>query len=72
MLFYLQQFILKDILNILTDWKHVISTDGIIPFNVAPEKLSTEMIELTNIDQSSYEEKITFFYIAIEYSSINV
>ena len=42
--------------NILvTKWKHGIGTNDIIIFNGELNPLSTSIIELVNIDQSSYE-----------------
>ena len=55
-------FFLKHILNILTDWKHGISTDDIIPFNEASENLSTEIVELKKKTTSLHmKRKLHFF-----------
>ena len=43
-------------INIVTKWKHGTSTNDIIIFNENLENVSTALIELKNIDESSHEE----------------
>ena len=47
--------------NLVTERKHGISTNDIITFNDSLEKISTEIIELTNNDKSSQEESLVIF-----------
>ena len=48
--------------NILTECKHAISTNDILTFNETLENLSTDIVEWTNIYESSYEESIVNFF----------
>ena len=45
--------------NLVTECKHGIVPNGIITFNEELENLSTAIIELPNIDESSHEEAIS-------------
>ena len=44
--------------NILTECKHAISTNDILTFNKTLENLSADIVEWTNIYESSYEDSI--------------
>ena len=46
---------------LVTKWKHGIGPNDIILFNEELEILSTSMIELVNIDESSHKEEILIF-----------
>ena len=47
--------------NLVTERKHGISTNDIITFNESLEKISTEIIELTNISKYSHEKALVVF-----------
>ena len=49
----------------LTKWKHVIGTNDIITFNKELGIISTSIIELSNIYESSNEEAIVIFIAKI-------
>ena len=44
--------------NLVTEWKHVISTKDMTTFNEILVILSSVIVELENIDESSQKEKI--------------
>ena len=46
---------------IVSKWKHGIGPDDIITFDKKFEIISTSIIELVNIDESSYKEKVLIF-----------
>ena len=46
--------------NIVTKQNNGISTDDIVTFNEFLENVSTAIVELTNIDESSHKQEIVF------------
>ena len=48
-------------MNPVIEWKHGISKNDQIKLNEKLENISTEIIELTNINESSHEEAIVIF-----------
>ena len=48
--------------NILTECKHAISTNDILTFNKTLETSPTDILEWTNIYESSYEDSIVNYF----------
>ena len=47
--------------NLVIKWEHVISKNDIIAFNETFKTSSTAVVELENIDKTTYEEAIVRF-----------
>ena len=46
---------------LVTELKHVISINNIVTLNKTPKNVSSAIVELTNIDGSSFENGVLFF-----------